>query len=148
MSITFDTNKFSESIQELTKKFDEARYKAAQAGAQVLYDAARDNVPVSGKGHYFYGTSFKLNGKKYFFNSGTLKSSIYQVYSRRKSTEHMATYHVSWNHTKAPYGFMVEFGTKNAAAHSFIGKAIKERSDDVESAMNKVFKETVDEYGK
>ena len=30
---------------------------AAQAGAQVLYDEVRARVPVSGNGHWFYGTT-------------------------------------------------------------------------------------------
>ena len=34
-----------------------------------------------------------------------------------------ATYHIAWNHQKAPYGFMVEFGTSRAPAHPFLRPA-------------------------
>jgi len=96
---------------------------AAQAGAQVFYDRVLQLVPSSRKGHWFHGTSFKINGKKYWFDAGTLRRSIYQVYSKDHSGPGRATYHVAWNHQKAPYGFMVEFGTRKAPAHPFIRPA-------------------------
>ncbi|HQS59732.1 MAG: hypothetical protein B7Y56_03035 [Gallionellales bacterium 35-53-114] len=87
----------------------------AQAAAQVFYDEAKARCPVSEHAHFFYGTH-----QKYFFPSGTLKNALYQVYSKDRSGNGVQTYHVSWNHRKAPYGFMVEFGTSNAPAHPFI----------------------------
>lgn len=107
---------------------------AAQAGAQVFYDATRANVAarhVSKKGHWFYGASWKINGTRYWFEPGTLLGSIYQV--RSKSEHHSAgggtrpdtesVYQVSWNHRECPYGFMVEYGTKSAPAHPFLRPA-------------------------
>jgi HK97 gp10 family phage protein len=143
MKITVNTSAFEEAVQATVKKMNDARHHATQAGAQVLYDATIANVTVSGKGHYFHGSSFKSNGKKYFFNSGTLKSAIYQKFSAKKSTNTLTEFHVSWNHTKAPYGFMVEFGTKKTPAHSFLGKAINEHSDDAAKAMSKSFEEAM-----
>lgn len=148
MKITVNTSAFEAAMQDTVKKMNDARHHAAQAGAQVLYDATRANVPVSGKGHYFHGSSFKKNGTKYFFNSGTLKSAIYQKYSAKKSTGTLTEFHVSWNHTKAPYGFMVEFGTKNTPAHSFLGKAMNEHGSDAENAIDKAFTEAMNEHGK
>ena len=79
--------------------------------AQAFYEAARRNVPIGKRGHYFHGTSFKLNGTKYWFDAGNLQRSIYQVYSKDDSKRGgVQTYHISWNHKKAPYGFMVELG--------------------------------------
>ena len=90
----------------------------AQAMAQLFYDEARVNAPVAEKGHWFYGTH-----QKYYFPAGTLKASIYQVFSKSKSREALAVYEVSWNHQKCPYGFMVEYGTSRAPAHPFMRPA-------------------------
>jgi HK97 gp10 family phage protein len=90
----------------------------AQAMAQLFYDEARVNAPVAEKGHWFYGTH-----QKYFFPAGTLKASIYQVFSKSKSREALAVYEVSWNHKKCPYGFMVEYGTSRAGARPFMRPA-------------------------
>lgn len=89
-----------------------------QAAAQVFYDEAKARCPVSPKGHWFYGTH-----QKYWFEAGTLRDSIYQVYAKDSSGDDKQTYDVSWNHSKAPYGFMVEYGTSSAPAHSFMRPA-------------------------
>ncbi|MBA3588300.1 MAG: HK97 gp10 family phage protein [Methylibium sp.] len=65
---------------------------AAQAGAQVLYDEVRANVAKIGK------------------KTGNLARSIYQAYSEDNSTKGSATYHVSYNASKAPHGNLVEYG--------------------------------------
>jgi hypothetical protein len=70
---------------------------AAQAGIDVLYQAALRNVNALGR------------------KTGNLASSIYQVFSRSNSQQGgagylRATYHVSWNHRKAPHGHLVEYG--------------------------------------
>ena len=41
---------------------------------------------------YFHGTSFKVNGTKYYFAPGSLRDSIYQVYSKDNSTASKATF--------------------------------------------------------
>ena len=91
---------------------------AAQSGAQLCYERAKAEAPVSAAGHWVRGTN-----NKYWFDAGSLKDSIYQVYSKGGSAEGKATYEVSFNHTKAPYGFMVLRGTSSAAANDFIGRA-------------------------
>ena len=65
---------------------------AAQAMAQVFYDAVRANVA-------------RIRRK-----SGNLAGSIYQAFSQDNSAEGRATYHVSWNAKKAPHGHLVEYG--------------------------------------
>ncbi|TAK84514.1 MAG: HK97 gp10 family phage protein [Aquabacterium sp.] len=65
---------------------------AAQAGAQVLYEAVVRNVASIGR------------------VTGNLQRSIYQVFSEDKSNDFLATYHVSWNARKAPHGHLVEYG--------------------------------------
>jgi len=121
-----DLTAFKNALDDEKRKFNEAARPAAQAGAQVIYDLARLKVPVSSKSHWFHGSSFKKTGQKYFFTPGSLRDSIYQVYSKDNSNESKATYHVSWNRTEAPYAWMVEFGTSRAPAHPFMRPAIVE----------------------
>jgi len=92
----------------------------AQAGAQVFYEEVKARAPVSEKGHWFHGTSFKKTGQKYWFERGTLRDAIYQAFSEDNSGDGVATYHIAWNHQKAPYGFMVEFGTSRAPSNAFL----------------------------
>lgn len=63
---------------------------AAQAGAQVLYDATKRNV----KGRH----------------TGRLAAAIYQAFSESNSGHLRASYNISWNKTKAPHGHLVENG--------------------------------------
>jgi len=117
--MSFEVSSLTDQLEALGKDAGEFTRQAAQAGAQVLYEAARLGAPVSDHGHTFYGTH-----GRYYFPAGTLRDSIYQVYSNDNSSSgHWATYHISWNHQKAPYGFMVEYGTSNAPAHPFIRPA-------------------------
>lgn len=137
-SIKVDIARFDAEMDMLAYTADEAVRPAAQAGAQVFYDDVRRRVPVSRQGHWFHGTSFKLNGTKYWFDSGSLRDAIYQVYSKDNSGQGFATYHVAWNHQKVPYGFMVEFGTSRAPAHPFLRPAIA-RAGQVQAAMHDRF---------
>jgi HK97 gp10 family phage protein len=73
-----------------------------QAAAQEFYDEAKVRVPV---------------------DTGRLKSAIYQVYSEGNSGDGKATYHISWNKSKAPHGHLIEFGTKHTPAHPFLAPA-------------------------
>jgi Bacteriophage HK97-gp10, putative tail-component len=123
--------KFTSNIEEELKKYigsiqGNIIRNGAQAAAQVFYDEAKALVPVSSNGpHWFHGTSFKINGTKYLFNEGTLRDAIYQVFSKENSDDTKSTYHISWNQTKCPYGYMVEFGTSRAAAYPFFRTAWK-----------------------
>lgn len=77
------------------------------------------------------------------YQPGNLRDSIYQAFSQDNSYKDVSTYHISWNADKAPYGAMVEFGTSNAPAHSFIGRAIAETRPQVRAAMKQRFLEEV-----
>jgi HK97 gp10 family phage protein len=143
INIKIDTKAFTDACNESLVAMQAATRPAAQAGAQVIYDAAKLNVPVGTKGHYFHGSSFRKNGKKYFFDAGTLKKAIYQVYSKSHSDKNLSTYHVSWNYKKAPYGFMVEMGTTHSAAHSFIEKSVIEQGEAAAQAMTAKFHEVM-----
>lgn len=151
MSITFDLSGFRQSIADAREKINAAGRPAAQAGIQVLYEAARLNAPVGKREeHYFYGLASKRakKGSKKAqaygpFKSGALRDAIYQVYSKEKSGPTRHVYEMSWNRTDAPYGHMVELGTSRAAAHSFIGKAVIEHRQAAYDEMRRVFIERV-----
>lgn len=108
---------------------NEVAIEGAAGMALVIYDEARTRVPVSLSPHFFYGSQFKKNGTKYLFQPGTLRGAIYRVFSPEKSGPTLKLYRVSWNHRKAPYGAMVEFGTSRAPAHSFIRTSTSRLND-------------------
>lgn len=139
MEITFDTEAFSKALEEKREQLNKATRPAAQAAAEILERAAKMRAPVSEHAHFFYGTSYKKTGQRYLFRPGTLRDSIYQVFSKDNSSPTVSTYHVAWNHQKAPYGFMVEFGTSRAPAHPFLGPAIKENQRLALEVMEDVF---------
>lgn len=91
LTVKVDLGGLDSLVDQLGAQAKEAIRPAAQAAAQVLYDAVRQNV--------------KSIGRK----TGNLESSIYQAYSD-KSTEQRAVYHVSWNARKASHGGLVEYG--------------------------------------
>jgi HK97 gp10 family phage protein len=122
ISMKFDAAAVDAALDKIASEAGKVR-PAAQAGAQVLYEEARARVPVSAKGHWFHGTSFRKTGQKYWFDAGSLRASIYQVYSEDNSSEQRAEYHVSWNRLKAPYAWMVEYGTSRAGARPFLRPA-------------------------
>lgn len=88
----FDLAGFEAVIDADAAACEEAARPAAQAGAQVLYEAVQRNVSAIGR------------------KSGRLAGAIYQAYSKTNSGQGRAEYHVSWNHKKAPHGHLLEFG--------------------------------------
>lgn len=124
VNLRVDLSSIDSMLDQLGDAAEEAARPAAQAMAQVYYEAARNFAPVSEKAHYFYGTSFKKTGVRYGpFRPGNLRDSIYQVFSKDNSGKGFAQYHVSFNYKKAPYAFMVEFGTQTSAPYPFIRRA-------------------------
>lgn len=98
-------DKFTKNVQE------KVLFAGVAAMAKVMYDEAKLQVPVQ---------------------SGTLKESIYRVYSPEKSTDATKLYRISWNKKTAPHGHLIEFGTSRAPAHPFIRPAF----DRVQEAIN------------
>lgn len=131
-------------LDKFTKKIKEnGVYVASQAAAEIFYFEARLNVRSSDKGHWFHGTQFKVNGKKYWFEAGTLRDSIYQANSKDNSGNGRATYHVAWNKEKCPYGFMVEYGTSRAAGVSFMRRAYTNANSDANLAARAALDEFI-----
>lgn len=131
MKIRLNVSKFKEQLKAKAEELNRATRPAAQAGAQIIYERAKELAPVSKYEHMFHGTH-KVYGP---YQPGTLRDSIYQVFSKDNSFSNVSTYHISWNKEKAPYGFMVELGTSKAPAHSFIGRAVAETRERVKEVM-------------
>lgn len=120
VAVAFDASAAFAGLDAIVAEAGKHVRAAAQVGADVLYRETKLRAPESKHKHYFHGTN-KVYGP---YEPGNLRESIYQVYSKDNSTENkVATYHVSWNFDKAPYGFMVEFGTSSAPAHPFLRPA-------------------------
>lgn len=130
VKVSFDFSNVESVFGVVESAAQTAIRPAAQAAAQIFYDEMRLRVPKSDKGHWFHGTSFKKTGQKYWIEPGTLRDSIYQKYSEDNSGPNRATYHIAWNHKKAPYGFMVERGTSRAAAKPFLRPTYDARYND------------------
>lgn len=87
-----DMSALKEYLDELRESVAEAVRPAAAAAAKVVYDRVKMNVDQLGR------------------VTGNLSNSIYRVLSEDNSGPGVATYHISWNHLKAPHGHLVEFG--------------------------------------
>lgn len=139
MKIKMDVAKFREELKATADMLNKATRPAAQAGAQIIYDRARQLAPVSKAPHMF-----RIKGRTYGpFSPGNLRDSIYQVFSKDNSFKDVSTFHVSWNADKAPYGYAVERGTSRAAAQSFIRAAIAETRSQVRAAIKQRYLDEV-----
>lgn len=145
-SVTVDAAGIDALMDGIAGASEDAVRPAAQAGAQVFYDEVKRRAPRSNKGHWFHGTSFKINGQKYWFDAGSLQKAIYQVYSKDNSGPGRATYQIAWNHRKVPYGFMVEFGTSKAPAHPFLRPAA-DKAEQVRAAIRERFLAELQTHG-
>ncbi|WP_287917118.1 HK97-gp10 family putative phage morphogenesis protein [Comamonas sp.] len=134
-SVRLDARGLHVRLDQMARAVSAAARPAAQAGAQVFYEQVRANVPVSLKAHYFYGRNSRKTGVRYYFEPGTLRDAIYQVFAPERSGDGYAHYVVSWNHLKAPYGAMVEYGTSRAPAYSFVRAARGQADERAKAAM-------------
>lgn len=139
-NITFDTAAVNQWVEDLKDDVQEALRPAAQAGADVLYQQVLTNVPVGSRGHWFHGTSFRKNGRKYWFDAGTLKRAIYQAYATKEATPDRPVYSVGVNPRKAPYAYMVELGTSKSPPVKYIGRARAQFPKALDAAKAELFK--------
>ena len=131
MGVRMNVAAFKAQLRAEVDKLHAATRPAAQAGAQIIYDRARLNAPVSEKPHYFH-----IRGKKYGpYAPGNLRDSIYQVFSKDNSYKDVSTYHVSWNKDKAPYGYVAEFGNSKEPSKSFVARSVVETRAQVREAI-------------
>ncbi len=139
MGVRMNVAAFKEQLRAEVDKLHAATRPAAQAGAQIIYERARLEAPVSADSHFFY-----IRGKKYGpYAPGTLRDSIYQVFSKDNSFKDVSTYHISFNKSEAPYGFVVHNGTSRTSAHPFISKAVVETRTQVRQAIKARYLEEV-----
>jgi hypothetical protein len=96
--MSLDLGSLARALQADRQAIAGATRPAAQAGAQVLYDAVRSNASRIRR------------------RTGKLAASIYQAYATNESAPATATYYVSWRTSgkaglpRAPHGHLVEFG--------------------------------------
>ena len=109
-----DTRALRKQLQAKAQTLQKSARAIAQTGAQVYYDQVQQNVPV---------------------RSGLLKSAIYQAYADEQSSPGRALYHVSWNKSQAPHGYMLEFGTSRTPAQPFVRPAQGQASARATRAM-------------
>lgn len=114
-------DKLKEQIQE------EVAMSGVAAMALVLYEEVRQRVPVK---------------------TGLLKEAIYRTYSKDQSTGTLKTYHISWNHKKAPHGHLVEFGSSRSAANPFLRPAFDARGRAAIEAGRRRMRERLEELNK
>jgi hypothetical protein len=106
-SIDVDLAGADAMLDGLAGDIEAAARPAAQAAAEVLYQAVIKNVQAIGS------------------VTGNLRNAIYQAFSPDQSAEGKAVYHVSWRTSgsggpRAPHGHLVEFGHLQRYA-SYIG---------------------------
>ncbi|MFN3375238.1 MAG: HK97-gp10 family putative phage morphogenesis protein [Burkholderiaceae bacterium] len=136
LSVSFDFKGITDKLDAITQAAEANTRKAAQAGAQVLYEEARQRAPVSKETHY-------TKGKKQVFQPGNLRAAIYQAFADDESGKARSVYRVSWNKRKAFYGQFVEFGTVKMAARPFIRPAYDARRDEAVTAVKAVMLDAV-----
>lgn len=131
LKVSINMRQFKQEMAAELSMLQKATRPAAQAGAQIVYERAKQLAPVSDAEHMF-----QIEGRVYGpFKPGTLRDSIYQAFSKDNSFKDVSVYHVSWNADKAPYGAMVEVGTSRAPAKSFIARAVAETRAQVREAI-------------
>jgi hypothetical protein len=136
---TFDLASVNQWVNHLQDDVRQALRPAAQAGADVLYQQVLANVPVGNRGHWFHGSSFRKNGRKYWFDAGTLKRAIYQAYATKESTDLRPVYSIGVNARKAPYAYMVELGTAKSPPVKYIGRARAQFPKALDAVQNTFF---------
>ncbi len=152
--LTFDLNlkALEADLDKLQSKAAKAARLGARVGSETYYQAVKSTVPVSTHGHWFQGKTAKAakgaaakRAASYWFESGSLKAAVYQVYAKESTPNH-PEYQIAWNHRKVPYGFMVVYGTKRPTkANPFIRKAETAVKSMAEAAMKAKFDEVMNE---
>ena len=156
IDVKIDTGQLQAYFAKMGEKSSEALRPAAAAGARIIQEEAIRLAGRSAEPHWFYGTSYKRRpgqrfpsdkkvAGRYLFYPGTLKDSIYRVYSKGRSSRNKAVYHVSWNHFKAPYGMFVERGLSPFTSKSrpFLRPAVINKMDAAVDEMAMVLFESM-----
>lgn len=124
---------------------------AVYRAARMVYLEAQSRAPVSEQGHWFYSKRKKdgTAGRKYWFESGSLKKSIYIKHADDKSTKgQRETYVISWRKNSSalgyvPYAHMVEYGTVHIPPNPFVRPAYDAKKAQAEQLIIDTIKKAV-----
>ena len=105
MKMSFDLSSITRGLQDLDGKRESLARRMLEPCAAEFRDQARLNAPEGDE-----ITSAYHDGKTGSIESGTLRRAIYQAFRDKQSTGTKFVYMVSWNHTNAFWGHMVEWG--------------------------------------
>jgi hypothetical protein len=116
MDIKFDMNGFRAQITARQDKMRAATRPAAQAGVQVIYEAARLLCPVAESAHYFYGTLQKKPALRAVSSGQPARLDLPGLSRKTTARPRKAVYHISWNvhigtDRVCAVRWMVELGT-------------------------------------
>lgn len=128
IDINLDLTAITAQLDKIKHTAEEAIRPAAQAGAQVYYNEVKVRARRGNEVRHMKGGRTRP--------AGLLASAIYQVYSKDNSNIDQATYHISWNKSKAPHGHLVEFGTSRAPKHPFLRPSFDAVHGVAETAVN------------
>lgn len=118
-----DLDKFAAGVKESVV------FSGAAAMARVLYDEVKINTAK---------LTQSGNPREKGREPGTLENSIYRAYSPEKSGDGFKTYRISWNHTKAPHGHLIEFGTSRAPAYPFLRPAFAKVHEAIKAGQERM----------
>lgn len=124
---------------------------AVYRAARMVYLEAQSRAPVSEQGHWFYSKRKKdgTAGRKYWFESGSLKKSIYIKHADDKSMQgQRETYVISWRKNSSalgyvPYAHMVEYGTVHIPPNPFVRPAYDAKKAQAEQLIIDTIKKAV-----
>lgn len=119
-----------------------------EAGLAKLERDIREKVLISGAAAMalvFYDEA-KAQAAKHA-KTYTLYNAIYRVHSETLSTPGRVVYQISWNHTKAPHGHLLEFGTSRAPAYPFIRPAFAFVQDAIDAGLARMAERLVEING-
>lgn len=121
LSVEVNLNGLFEQLDGISERVGDAVRYSTYMGAVIMRQEAELRAPRSQKKHYFYSKgSVGADGKakRYEFNPGDLKKSIYIKYLDGQSTDlEKATYQISYRKNSSklgyvPYGSMVHEGVR------------------------------------
>lgn len=151
LSIKCDFSAAFRQLENIENTVQEALRPAVYRAARMVYLEAQNRAPVSEQGHWFYSKRKKdgSSGQKYWFESGSLKKSIYIKHADDKSTQgQRETYVISWRKNSSalgyvPYAHMVEYGTVHIPPDPFVRPAYDAKKAQAEQLIIDTIKKAV-----
>lgn len=152
LTFNVDLSPAFEQLQGMQERASEALRPAVFQAAEMVYLEAQIRAPVSKtQGHWFYSRRNKDGtvGYKYWFESGSLKKSIYIKHADDVSIQgERETYVISWRKRSSllgsvPYAHMVEYGTVYHAPNPFVRPAYEAKKAQAEQLIIDTIKRAV-----